>query len=406
MTVAYLFFGTRKVLSRDERIMSTLLGSLSYGYIFYALSVKQYSAMILIATIATISYLEIAIARRVDRRAGATVAAACVGLAYLNYFGMVYACVLLASLAVTLRRNRAQLRLVGLLAAVFAIAYLPIAYFLYLQLAYAPGDWQVYEIKSFVADVWSLLLFDDPTYATAAFCMLFASLLVVRIMRPETRALLWSERHRHIAAIAAAFLALMLALGMSKPIFFARYFLVVFPAVLLGLGVLTAAIFPLGRGRLAILPLAFFAYASVIQFRAIDGMQRQEWDKSVDLVLASRKPHDAVYVLGAKPDRSGFDYLREGNIDGYFYVRNIKFYEYYFKRRGAGEVAAGLRTVEPTVKSAMDIAARFRGSGTTVYVLAGHHIQYGDYALAALEAAARHVTIIRLFSTIVYKLKF
>ena len=40
------------------------------------------------------------------------------------------------------------------------------------------------------------------------------------------------------------------------------------PAVFLALGIVTAAVFPLERGWLAVLPLAFFGYAAVIQFRS------------------------------------------------------------------------------------------------------------------------------------------
>jgi hypothetical protein len=42
-----------------------------------------------------------------------------------------------------------------------------------------------------------------------------------------------------------------------------------------------------------------------------DRLRRQEWDKSVDLVLANVKPGDAIAVLGAKQDKTMFDDLRE-----------------------------------------------------------------------------------------------
>ena len=106
ITVMYLLFRTQRVLTRDERIMSASFASLSYIYILYALSVKQYSAMILFATVATVSYLEIVAARRVDRRAGITLATACVALAHLNHFAMVYASILIVVLALTFRHNR------------------------------------------------------------------------------------------------------------------------------------------------------------------------------------------------------------------------------------------------------------------------------------------------------------
>src|SRR5690349_19379807 len=137
LTVAYLLAGTRRVLSRDERAFAAALASLSSLYIFYSVNVKQYSAMILLLTIATISYLEIVQARRVDRRTGIVFAATLMGLAYLNHFALAYACVLLALLAIEFRDTPAVVRPVGRIATVLAVAYLPIAYFLYFSVLYS-----------------------------------------------------------------------------------------------------------------------------------------------------------------------------------------------------------------------------------------------------------------------------
>ena len=375
ITVLYLLFCTKRVLTRDERIMSASLASLSYVYIFYALSVKQYSAMILFATVATISYLEITTARRVDRRAGITLAAACLALAYLNHFAMVYASILIALLALTFRHNREELRQITRIGIAFGLGYLPIAYFLYIQLRYSIDAWQPFEIHSFLSDLLPSLFFDEPAYVLSALGILLCFLLVFTVTRPHTRHMLGASRNRHIVLIVMVCTGFMLALGLSKPIFFVRYFLVILPALFLGLGILTAAAFPIGTGWLAILPLAFFFQAAVIQFRSIDGLQRQQWDKSVDFVLESKKPDEPIYMLGAKMNKTEFDYLREGDVDGVFYVRNLKFYEYYFRRRGAYEIAAKLEVVQPTVESVGELAARFRDTGTTIYILAGHQIQ-------------------------------
>ena len=75
--------------------------------------------------------------------------------------------------------------------------------------------------------------------------------------------------------VVGAFCAFMLLLGISEPIFYVRYFLVVLPVLFVGLGIVTAAAFPLTRTWLVILPLAFFSWAAVTQFRAVDAIQRQ-----------------------------------------------------------------------------------------------------------------------------------
>lgn len=406
ITVLYLLFRTERVLARDERIMSASFASLSYIYIFYALSVKQYSAMILFATVATISYLEIAAARRVDRRAGATLASACLVLAYLNHFAMVYAWILLALLAVTVRRNREALQRILQIGIVLAVGYLPIAYFLYIQLKYSIDAWQPYDIGAFLADLLPSLFFDDAFIVARALGILLAFLLVLSIARPQARHLLGAGRNRHIVLVVTAFTGFMLALGLAQPIFFVRYFLVVMPALFLGLGIATAAAFPIARGRLAILPLVFFVYAAVVQFRSIDALEREQWDKSVDFVITSKKPDDPVYVLGAKMDKTEFDYLRAHDVGGVFAVRNLKFYEYYFRRRGARDIAAALRVVQPTRESVGELTAAFRHTGTTIYVLAGHHQKYSDETLALLERATRHIEVTTMHGTLVYRLTF
>ena len=404
-TVAYLLWGTKKVLSRDERIMSAVIASLSYIYVFYALSVKQYSAMLLFATIATVTYLDITHARRVDRRAGLILGASCLALAYLNHFAMVYAWLLLALLALTFRHNREQLRRIARIGLVYAVGYLPIVYFLYIQVKYSIDNWQPYEVHSFLSELLPSMFFADPVFVEGALGVL-AAFLILSAGRRRRHGFGDPGRNRHLAVVAAAFIGFMLALGMSKHIFFVRYFLVVLPAVFLGLGILTAAVFPIERGWLAILPLAFFLHAAVVQFRSVEGLQRQQWDKSVDFVLKARKPDDRIYVLGAKMDRTEFDYLKAGDVDGVFYVRNLKFYRYYFRRRGAYDLAAGLEAVQPTVESVDELAARFHGTGATVYVLAGHHIEYKGEALAALGHVTSDIEITPMYSTIVYKLTF
>src|SRR2546429_8978814 len=123
----------------------------------------------------------------------------------------------------------------------------------------------------------------------------------------------------------------------------------------------------------------------------MDALKRQRGARGCDFVLGGKKPDEPIYVLGATVDKTEFDYLREGDVDGVFFVRNLKFYRYYFRRRGAYDIAARLQVVQPTVKSVGELAARFRDTGTTIYVLAGHHIQYDGEALATLEHVTRQI---------------
>ena len=406
LTVAYLLWGTARILTRSERLVVASFASLSYVYVFYALSVKQYSALLLLTTIATTVYLEIVTSKRICRRNAATLVAVSTALAYLNYFGSVYAAILLALLLATFRNDAGIRRRLLRIAIVCALAAAPIAPFLYLQIKYNIDAWQPYQVATFLRNLEPYLFFNDPAYVAGA----LGVLLVVSIGRVATdgraRRELRSARNAHVAVVIAVFGGFMLALGMFRPIFYVRYFLSMVPAVLLGLGILTAAAFPIDRGWPAVILLAFFVHAASTQFRSIDTLQREQWDRSVDFVLESRAPADAIYVLGASADKTEFDYLRDGNVDGVFNVRNLTFYRYYFRRRGAAAVAAGLNVALPTVDSATALARRFRDTGATIYVLAGHHLQYSSEALAALERVTRRLEVTRMNGTLVYKLVF
>jgi hypothetical protein len=144
----------------------------------------------------------------------------------------------------------------------------------------------------------------------------------------------------------------------------------------------------------------------MVDFRAVDGMQRQEWARSVDLVLAWAGPDDPIYVLGADPGRSTLDYLRARDVDRVVYAKNAAFYEYYFRRRGAGDIADRLGIVEPSAESAGELVRTFTGTGKTVWVLAGHHIQFDEGAVWTLEQAATRHRTAWLYSTIVYEYAF
>jgi hypothetical protein len=398
ITVLYLLLGTRGVLSRDERFFAAALASFSWLYVFYAVNVKQYSFVILLVTVATISYLRIAGERRLDSRNGAPFAALLVGLAYLNHFAMAYAWVLLALLAFAFRRTRTLLERVGWIAVALAISYAPIAHLAYFGLLYSANTEQS-QLATLAGDILPSLFFDDLLFV-AAFLVLVTAGLV------GSRAELTSTRNRNVLLVLGTFGSLLLTLALVEPIFVLRYFIVLFPVTLLCVAILTAAAFPIGGGWLAVVPLVFFARAATVDFRAVDAMQRQEWRASVDLVLASAAREDAIYVLGADPNRPMLDYLAAGDIDGVVYRRNLAFYQYYFRRRGADDVAARLRVIEPTTLEVVAVAREHQGSGRTVYVVAGHHIQLDEESVWTLDEAASDLETTWLYSTIVYRARF
>jgi hypothetical protein len=402
LTVLYLLVGARRVLSRDERIYAAALAAFSYLYIFYAVNVKQYSATILLVTVATITYLEIGKQGRLERGKAIVLGATCVCLAYLDHFAMAYSWCLLALLAVQLRGRAPDLRRLRTVATTLAAAYLPIAYFLYFPLLYS-GNSEQSEAGLFVSELLPSLFFADRPFV-AGFLLVLAAVLLGG--GRSTWSKLRTGRNRQVLTVLSTFAACLLVLSLALPLLVVRYFIVLFPVTLIGVAILAAAAFPLARGWRAALPLVFFARAAVVDFRAVDGMQRQQWDDSVDLVLASAQPDDVVAVLGSNPDRSMLDYLEAGDYDAALYRQNLEFYEYYFRRRGADDVAARLELLEPTMPSVSELASRYRSTGKTVYILAGHQIQLDEEALWTLEQSARNLETTWLYSTIVYEITF
>lgn len=400
-TVLFLLTAARPVLSRDERVMTAALLSLSYLAIYYGFEVKQYSWVLLFATIGTIAYLQIVGQQTVTRRNAILLGASVVAMSWLDYFATGYGGLLFLMLFVTFRNEPAARRSVFLLACVCGLLYVPILPFLYYQLTYESGSWQSPDTARFVPDLLSQAFFRDVTWIGGGLGVLAVSLVWAAFRDLEVRALMRSDRVAHIVALAVGISAIIAAVGVWQPIFFPRYFLVTFPAWFLVIGIAAASAFPIRSGWRAVLPLVFFAKAAVVQTYSVEAVQRQDWGKSVDFVLERLTPADTVLVLGAAPDETSFDYLRAGDVNGVFYVKNVKFYEYYFERRGAPGIAARLGVVEPTAAAADGLIQRFGRASSRIYVLAGHHIGFAPDAYTRLSLAFS-VQTVQMFSTRVY----
>lgn len=402
-TLLFLLFGTKKTLSLDERLTSAAFVSLSYASIYYALTVKQYAAMMLFATVATVAYLEVVRSRRFDWGVALRFGGSFVALAWLNYFATLYVALLGGLLLLALRREQAELRRAFKAAAAVVVLCLPLVPFQVIVLQETPGDWQHDSFAALASDALPHLFFRHPRVGFMVAALVGAALVSIAL-RKEAREALRTERNVHLLLVAGLGLALFLSLGLFKPTFFIRYFLIVFPVTLLGFGVVVAAAFPLRSVAFALVPLVFFSEAALVEYREFDGFMRQHWDKSVDLVLANAKPSDLVVVLGWPQDKTALEYLREKNELGVYYVHNLSFYRYYFRRRGADEVAAKLEVVMPSVSSTTAFIERARGR--TVWVLGGHHIKFDDDALEVLKQQAKDYEFTQLFSTRVYRATF
>lgn len=403
--VLFVLVGARRTFTRHERVFAAAFVALSHGFLSYALTCKQYSAMLFLLTVALVACLEVAQSRKLERRLVWWLGLSVTALAWLNYLAVLAVLVCFVFLLVTLWKVPAERRTLLRLAAVVALACLPLVYFQLIVLRYTPGDWQKDSWAQLGADALPYLFFSDERVTWLAGGLLEVAVVSLALDEHARRGL-GSARNVRLLTLGGVTLGLLLLLAAFKPLAFIRYFLVAFPPVLLGLGVLCAAAFSTRRAWLLLVPLAFFGFASFAEAKWVDGLRRQEWDKSVDLVLASVKPGDAIRVLGAKQDKTMFDYLRAGDEWGLYYVRNLSFYRYYFERRGAQSWAQSLEVVQPSAESAQALLEANASSGRTVWVLGGHHLQYGDEVMEQLKRGTKAFERTTLFSTRVYRLEF
>lgn len=405
-TVAYLLFGTRRTLSVDERVMSAGFVATSHAFVLYALTAKQYAAMLLWATIATVTSLELAEAKRFDdshRKTSALFFGSLAALAWLNYLATVYAALAWLLVLWNVRRDAAQLKLGLRWTALTALVCFPLLWFQYLMVRFTPGDWQKDSFAELAKDLVPHLFFADAGWLVLG---LLAAVVLALASRREARQALWTARNGRLLALLGGMLGFLLLAGVFKPLFFIRYFLIAFPALLLVLGLVVAAAFPLERWWLALIPLLFLSRAAVVEFRHADTLMRQHWDQSVDLVLGAAKPDDVVLVLGASQQKTMFEYLQAQDEWSLYYVRNLSFYRYYFRRRGADAVAQKLEVMGVTVDAARALCGAWQGSGRTVWILGGHHIKLNDDAVAELQGRAASFELTQLFSTRVYRVTF
>jgi hypothetical protein len=101
--------------------------------------------------------------------------------------------------------------------------------------------------------------------------------------------------------------------------------------------------------------------------------------------MREQTPSDAIFVLGEDPHRHPLEYLRAGDVEGYIYSRDLPFYQFYFKRLGARDLASRVLPLPRTAKALLRTLRK--NPARRVYVLAPHHTQIPDDAMRALRKA-------------------
>lgn len=399
--VAYVLWGARNIFTKEERVFGAAFFSLTHAGILYANTCKQYAPMMLLITVLLATALKVMQERVLSLRTGATLWALCVSLAYLNYFATLLAGLVLGGLLLLPVRRR-----VLVVSAAVVVTCLPMLPFYDFMFRYSPGGSLENTFDAVVRELPKWLLFNE-SYAVWALAMLLMTIAFGVARDFEARARLFTRRNAVLIAIGFGLGGVFLVLGALKPVMHVRHFLTVFPPLLTVLASGCAAVCFDARGKpraLVVVPLVVLTAAGVVDARFIGSLRRQEWDKSVDLVLSRSKPDDVVLVLGWEPVMTSFEYLKAGDIDGRFYVYNLEFYRYYFLQKHAPERAAALEAVRPA--NAKQVLDRFSGSGKTVWVLGGHHTRFPDADVEMLRSSTRELEFTQLLSTRVYRLQF
>ena len=250
--------------------MQLALLACSYGAITTALEARPYALLLLFGVVQTCLYFRAEQALRESARlsAGALLPIALVGAlaAYTHYFGLIFTGAVFALLLLqVLRSLRDVLRVIG-----FGLLTL---------LLFAP--WLAHELPRQQAIMAELSLFWFPdtarevlrqvvlftaylgSGALTTLILFLACLTALALVLPRWReSSVWPELRRvlHCAALAGITLAIAAFLNLFAPMTFARYFVVVLPALYLGV----ASAFALGLASAEARGWQLPAYAAVL----------------------------------------------------------------------------------------------------------------------------------------------
>jgi hypothetical protein len=127
------------------------------------------------------------------------------------------------------------------------------------------------------------------------------------------------------------------------------------------------------------------------------------WRASTQRVIEQHSAGDRVFVIGADPAIAPDVYLRNGQVEDYFYCRTVPFYAFYFNRLGAPQLAAELRVLPMESDGLTSVLLGLRAH--TSFVLAPHHTRIKDDALKRLKRAGFEVDDTPMFSTHLYRIR-
>lgn len=373
--------------------------------IYYAQTVRQYGLLMACSIGALLEWMSLYEDLASRRTAWVRLVLWLLLTAYLHYLALL---LVVAIFGVALLRALVERRaLVVVLSAAlaFCLAYVPGVFALQRTIDWRIAGWQQGDpvlrvarellVRGFFGTSWWIL------------GLVIVAFLVIAALRREPvhgrlRALLVQPKFRAVALVLLALLAEFAVLSRLGPFMQLRYGLVLYAPLLLTLAWVLAELVPFERPT-GTLVLSGILAMGLVTYREYRQSGKQDWRRSAELVIQERSAPDPVFVLGADPSIAPDVYLRNGQVDDYFYCRDLPFYAFYFKRLGAPALAAELR---PLPRASNELVPILAATGAKrSYVLAPHHLRLKEDAVASLKAAGLAVDDVGMFSTHVYRVR-
>jgi hypothetical protein len=396
--------GLRPTLPRSVAYYAAALYSLGTEPIYYAQTVRQYGFLMACSVGALIEWTRLYEDPSTNRTVWIRLTGWLLVAAYLHYLAMLLVAAILGIAFLRALFVKRGLKNVLVSGAAFCLAYVPGFFALKRTISWRIAGWQHGDSVSGVARELLVRGFFGPAFRTGVFVLV--AVIVLSVMRRAgardgMRPLVARSKFQAVALVLLVMVVEFAVLSRLGPFMQLRYVLVLYAPILLTMAWVMAELAPVEHVGGPILLSGILAMG-VVAYRDYRQTGKQDWRASAERVIQQHSDGDNVFVMGADPTIAPDVYLRNGQVDDYFNCRTVPFYAFYFRRLGAPELAAELRSLP--LQSDLLSAVLVDASARTSFVLAPHHMRIGDDALERLKGAGFEVDDTAMFSTHVYKI--
>jgi hypothetical protein len=409
LTIAGLLWaarGVRPALPRSVAYYAAALYALGTEPIYYAQTVRQYGFLVACSLGALIEWTRLYEDPAANRPAWIRLVGWLLLAAYLHYLAMLLVAAILGVAFIRALIIKRGFRTVVVAGAAFCLAYVPGFFALKRTIGWRIASWQQGETVWGVTRELLVRGFFGPGYRIGLFVLVaLAGLALLRKTRARddtARPLAARAKFRAVAFVLLIMVLEFAVLSRLGPFMQLRYALVLYAPLLLTIAWLMADLAPV-ETMSGVVMLTGILAMGIVAYGEYRQTGKQDWRASAEKVIEEHSVGDNIFVIGANPDIAPDVYLRNGQVDDYFYCRTVPFYAFYFRRLGAPELAAELRSL-PMRSDALSAVLLKTGEQTS-FVLAPHHTRIQDDARKRLRRAGFEVEDTPMFSTHLYKVR-